>query len=85
MISILSYFSYLIYNDIENNGLIYGIDSDIISRDSTIIRILDFEVSMDDDVEIIQQIKKESILTELPPIDISIQGDGPTLKKNEII
>lgn len=73
------------YNDIENNGLIYGIDSDIISRDSTIIRILDFEVSMDDDVEIIQQIKKESILTELPPIDISIQGDGPTLKKNEII
>lgn len=73
------------YNDIENNGLIYSIDSDIISRDSTIIRILDFEVSMDDDVEIIQQIKKESILTELPPIDISIQGDGPTLKKNEII
>jgi len=73
------------YNDIENNGLIYSIDSDIISRDSKTIRILDFEVSMDDDVEIIQQIKKESILTELPPIDISIQGDGPTLKKNEII
>ncbi len=73
------------YNDIENNGLIYGIGSDIISRESSAIRILDFEVSMDDDVEIIQKIKKENILTELPPIDISIQGDGPALRKNEII